>query len=270
MINTGDLYLNKGHAMSCNSSIKPTMGIIGFGAFGQLMAKYLAPYFDIVAYDPAPIQGTCCSMSLAKAAQCSVVVLAVPVAVMRETVCAILPHISAGTLVLDVGSVKMQTAAVMRELIPPYIDVVAAHPLFGPQSARGGLAGLKIALCPVHGNRHKGVAQFLQTKLGLDVIITTPRDHDRDLALVQGLTHLIAKVLTRMEPLPSRMTTRSFDLIVEAIDMVRDDAPEVFHAIEVANPFAKEVRDQFFDVARQVDKELCAQGNAEVTLQTPD
>ena len=30
--------------------------------------------------------------------------------------------------------------------------------------------------------------------------------------MVQGLTYLIAKVLVQMEPLPERMTTRSFDL----------------------------------------------------------
>ena len=242
--------------MSCHTTVKPTMGIIGFGAFGQLIAQHLAPYFDISAYDPMPVVAGTKMTGLAHAAACEIVVLAVPVAALRETVLAILPYISAGTLVLDVGSVKIQTATIMRELIPAHIDVVATHPLFGPQSAQHGLAGLKIALCPVHGGRHAEVAQFLQAKLGLEVTITTPQDHDRDLAIVQGLTHLIAKVLTRMEPLPSRMTTRSFDLIVEAIDMVRDDAPEVFHAIEVANPYAADVRAQFFEIARGLDMEL--------------
>ncbi len=244
--------------MSCRSTVNPTLGIIGFGAFGQLIAKHLAPYFDISAYDPMSVVTGTKMTDLAHVAACETVVLAVPVAALRETVLAILPHISAGTLVLDVGSVKIQTAAIMRELIPAHIDVVATHPLFGPQSAQHGLAGLKIALCPVHGARHTGVAQFLRCKLGLEVTITTPQDHDRDLAMVQGLTHLIAKVLTRMEPLPTHMTTRSFDLIIEAIDMVRDDAPEVFHAIEVANPYAADVRAQFFEIARGLDGELAA------------
>ncbi len=67
--------------------------------------------------------------------------------------------------------------------------------------------------------------------------------------MVQGLTHLIAKVLVQMEPLPSRMTTRSFDLLLRAVEVVRYDAPEVFEAIERANPYAASVRRRFFDLA---------------------
>jgi prephenate dehydrogenase len=52
------------------------------------------------------------------------------------------------------------------------------------------------------------------------------------------------------------MTTRSFDLIMQAVSMVRDDAPEVFQAIERANPYSLEVRRRFFDLASALDIEL--------------
>lgn len=74
--------------------------------------------------------------------------------------------------------------------------------------------------------------------------------------MVQGLTHLIAKVLVQMEPLPARMTTRSFDLVMQGVAMVRHDAPEVFEAIERSNPYAREVRRRFFDLASRLDAEL--------------
>ncbi|MBN8897767.1 MAG: prephenate dehydrogenase/arogenate dehydrogenase family protein, partial [Rhodospirillales bacterium] len=78
---------------------------------------------------------------------------------------------------------------------------------------------------------------------------------------VQGLTHLIAKVLVSMEPLPTRMTTRSFELIMQAVDMVRYDAPEVFQAIERSNPYSAGVRQRFFALAAQLDAELsCGRG----------
>ena len=82
--------------------------------------------------------------------------------------------------------------------------------------------------------------------------MTTPEDHDREAAVVQGLTHLIAKVLLGMGPLPTRMTTESFDLLSEAISMVQDDAPEVFEAIEKANPYAETVRRQFLTWPRDL------------------
>jgi prephenate dehydrogenase len=59
-----------------------------------------------------------------------------------------------------------------------------------------------------------------------------------------------------MEPLPSRMTTRSFDLLLRATEMVRYDAPEVFEAIERSNPYALSVRRRFFDLAATLDRTL--------------
>src|SRR5690606_33725286 len=117
------------------------------------------------------------------------------------------------------------------------------------------IVGLKIAVCPIRGRRCFRLAAFLR-KLGLDVIMTTPDVHDREAAIVQGLTHLIAKVLVQMEPLPTRMTTRSFDLLTAAVDMVRHDAAEVFAAIEGANPYAPAVRRRFFALASALDAEL--------------
>lgn len=69
--------------------------------------------------------------------------------------------------------------------------------------------------------------------------------------MVQGLTHLIAKVLVEMEPLPRQMTTRSFELLMQGVEMVRYDAPEVFDAIERLNPHAQTVRRRFFDWRRR-------------------
>ncbi|SFK82262.1 Prephenate dehydrogenase, partial [Pseudovibrio ascidiaceicola] len=143
-----------------------------------------------------------------------------------------------------------------RWLLPDNVDIVASHPLFGPQSATTGIKGLKIAVCPIQGKRHARLVAFLRKILGLTVIVTTPEDHDQEAAVVQGLTHLIAKVLLRMGPLPTRMTTKSFDLLSEAISMVQHDAPEVFEAIEKANPYAETVRRRFFDLAASLSEEL--------------
>ena len=42
--------------MSNGSDTRPSsiIGIIGFGAFGQLIARHIRPYFRLCAYDPAP------------------------------------------------------------------------------------------------------------------------------------------------------------------------------------------------------------------------
>lgn len=251
--------------MSHPATQQTTIGLIGFGAFGQLTAQHLAPYFRILAHDPAFRAGEAANATLValdRAAACPIVVLAVPVNRLEETVNAISGHLTQGALVLDVGSVKVIPAEIMRRCLPAYVDIIATHPLFGPQSAANGLPGLKLALCPIRGTRAPRVAAFLRRALRLDVIVTTPEDHDREAAMVQGLTHLIAKVLVQMEPLPSRMTTRSFELLMQGVGMVRYDAPEVFQAIERSNPYSQEVRRRFFDLAAELDAELSANGKS--------
>ncbi len=230
---------------------QPTIGLVGFGGFGRLIAQELWHGCPIRICDPAYTRATLPDgrrvpmEGLAEVAQCDIVVLAVPVARMAHVCRVLAPHLRPGTLVLDVGSVKVAPMRDMRAFLPPHVEILGTHPLFGPQSAKDGVSGRKIALCPERGTGWRRVAAFLKAR-GLEVIVTTAQEHDRELAMVQGLTHLIGKVLTDLGPLPERMTTASFDLLREAVGMVQDDPPTVLHAIEVANPYASEVREAFF------------------------
>ncbi len=242
-------------------SAKPALGLIGYGAFGRLTACHLSPWFDIRAHDPAVGRGADDGLvilsDLAEAAACPVVVLAVPVEALAETGAAISPYLTPGAIVIDVGSVKVLTGQVLAEALPGQVEIVGTHPLFGPQSAKAGIAGHRIAVCPVRGERAaRRVAAFCRHALKLKVFQVSAEDHDREAAVVQGLTHLIARVLLAMEPLPTRMTTVSFDRIMQAVEMVRHDSPAVFRAIERDNPFSAEVRDRFFALADQARAEL--------------
>ena len=248
--------------MSNNKNHITSLGIVGFGAFGQLAALHLGQHFEITAYDPSPNVAKAAKdlgvrlTSLRAVSQADVILIAAPVSSFEQVVGEIAVACRPGALVVDVGSVKIVPADIMRRLLPNHVDIVATHPLFGPQSAKTGVEGLKIAICPIQGKQHTRLAALLRKMLGLTVIMTTPEEHDKEAAVVQGLTHLIAKVLLRMGPLPKRMTTKSFDLLCEAISMVQHDAPEVFEAIERANPYAETVRHRFFDLAASLSVEL--------------
>lgn len=239
-----------------------TLAIIGLGAFGQLMARHLQPHFQLLAHDPSPSVAAFAQaqgvplVGLAEAARADYVVIATPVEKIAAAATALAPHLRPETLVLDVGSVKALPAETLRRILPPTTAIVCTHPLFGPQSARDGIAGLKIAVCPVRGEGAAAVAQFLHETLRLEVIVTTPEEHDREMAAAQGLTHMIAKILVEMEPLPRKLTTVSFDHIVKAIEMVRYDSLELFLAIQRNNPYAAELRHSFFDKADALRKHL--------------
>ena len=238
-----------------------SIGLVGFGAFGRLIAEHLYRYFPLIAFDPLvnagePRHGQVRLGSIAEVGACDLVILAVPVAELPSAIATLRPHLRPGSIVVDVGSVKVRPIEVMKAELPPDVEIVGTHPLFGPQSAKGGIKDRKIALCPVRGRSAPRIAAFLRHVLKLDVHVVSAEEHDRQAAIVQGLTHLVAKVLVRMEPLPTRLTTASFDYLMRATDMVRHDAASVFLAIERDNPFAAEVRAQFFSLAEAMRIEL--------------
>ena len=246
--------------MSAKTSIK-TIGILGFGAFGRLTAQHLSSHFELTVSDPALSAGDFIAANvrignIADVARCDLVILAVPIGELPAVINELNPHLRPGCIVADVVSVKVKPVSIMQEMLPPFVDIIGLHPLFGPQSTLDGIAGRKICICPVRGHSAWRIAAFLRRILGLKVFITTPVAHDSEAAIVQGITHLIAKVLVQMEPLPRRLTTASFDKLLQATEMVQGDAESVFLAIERDNPFSAEMRQRFFEVADQLKCEL--------------
>jgi prephenate dehydrogenase len=241
---------------------KDLLGLIGVGAFGAFAVPHLASHFDLVLHDPhqdltSLAQNNKASIGdLSAAASCDVVVIAVPVQQMERIIQAIAPHLKPGCLVIEVASVKIKPTGWMKQHLPSHTDAVGLHPLFGPQSGKNGIEGLNVVVCNVRGERSKAVALFLKEKLQLSVFETTPEDHDRQLAYVQGLTHLIAKVVVAMGLPGFQLTTKTFDYMQKMVEMVRYDSDDLFKAIERENPFTAEAKESFFAAARNLEEKL--------------
>ena len=233
------------------------LGLVGFGQFGQLAARLLKDHFEIVATDVAPTAEAAARAmgvrfaALEEAAACEIVVVAAPVAAMRQVFTAIAPHLKPGALVADVGSVKMLPAQWMSEILPAHVDIVATHPLFGPQSARDGLKGLRFVVCPIRGDRHERVAAFGRS-LGLTVTVTTAEEHDREMAYVQALTHLIGRSLVNIGIPDEQLKTPSYQHLLELCGLIGADTFELFTAIQTQNPFAPEVAQAFVAQAQSL------------------
>jgi prephenate dehydrogenase len=241
---------------------KQSLGIIGTGAFGAFMAGHLAPHFDLVLHDAHKSTARLAKKLKAKsgdlraAAKCRIVVLAVPVQQFEKVLKGITPLVRPGTLVLDVGSVKMKPTELMRKILPKNVDIVGTHPLFGPQSGQKGIKKLNLVVCDVHGKRGACVRRFCAQKLGLTVFVATPREHDHELAYVQGLTHLLAKVVVALDLPRFRFTTRTYEYMEQMVETVRYDSDELFRAIERENPFTRKAKESFFAAARNLERKL--------------
>ena len=236
---------------------RPEIGLVGLGAFGQLAARHLAPHADLVGFDPhvAALEGGRAG-SLSEVASRPVVVLAVPVQALGEACAAVTPHLAEDALVLDVASVKLEPMRILRETLPAGTRILGTHPLFGPQSAAEGVAGQSVVLCPEPGVDPACVAGFLRDRLALDVHVSDADTHDRTMASVQALTHLVSKVITDLDLPPAPYTTRSYELLAEAARLVSQDSDALFRAIERHNPHAADLRRRFFEAARTLDARL--------------
>ena len=231
------------------SSAQPTLTIIGFGAFGQLLARELASHARISVYDRSgtaraaarragfDVLGALCEV------KADIVILAVALPAIDACLRELAPHLRRGQIVIDVCSVKEEPARLMRKHLPAHVELLATHPMFGPQSAREGVAGRQIVLCPLRGRRWRRLAAFLSQRLKLAVVVTTPEEHDRQAARTQGLVHLLAQAFATLGE-PPKIRTRSFELMTEALEMVRHDAPEVFDAVTRGNPYLAPLRNK--------------------------
>ncbi|PZR09251.1 MAG: prephenate dehydrogenase/arogenate dehydrogenase family protein [Azospirillum brasilense] len=241
---------------------RPGLGLIGAGAFGGFCLPHLRPFFRIHLADPRPDLGEIAARhgvraaSLAEAAAQPFVLLAVPVAQIAATGAAIAPHLRPGTLVVDTCSLKLEPLRLLRAVLPASVELVGTHPLFGPNSGRHGIAGLRVTVCPGRGGRHRLVERFLERALGLTVIRSTAEAHDREMAQVQGLTHLVARLVDSLDlPRPSQ-TTPSFEQLMRAVEAVRDDSEALFRTITQENPFVTPLTERFFATAREMQARM--------------
>ncbi len=241
---------------------KLSLGLIGVGSFGSFAAKHLARHFSLVLHDPFLKTGALAKKlkaragNLKDAASCDIVVLAVPVQKMRDVLAEIAPHLKKGALVIDVASVKIRPVAAMRKLLPRHVALVGTHPLFGPQSGKKSIKGLNIAVCEIRGRRGACVAKFCKEKLGLRAALVTPEEHDREAAYVQGLTHMLAKIVVSLDLPDMRFPTKTYELMQEMVEMVRYDSDELFRAIERENPFSCEAKKSFFAAFKDLEKRM--------------
>ena len=136
-------------------------------------------------------------------------------------------------MVVDTCSVKQYPIDCMLSRLPDEVQILGTHPLFGPDSGKEGIGGMKIAVCPVRidSANYDCIRDFLQG-LGLEVIETTPREHDRRLARTQAIFHLISQALKELDWRGQRLSTPGPDAFYRLAETVQNDTSELFRDME--------------------------------------
>lgn len=228
------------------------IGIIGFGQFGQFMAQHLAPFFEISVFDNENLQTQAENLGVnwcdfETVAAKNIVIFAVPLAAFETVLKRAVPFLQTDAMCFDVCSVKMKPLELMREILPETVEIIGTHPLFGPQSGREGIAGMRVALCPLRTDKGEKIKRFLVEKLNLKVFEKSPAEHDQEMAHVQALTHFVARALDELHVIDSELATVSYEELMKAARLVSEDSWELFQTIQQGNPFAETKRKAFIE-----------------------
>lgn len=236
------------------------IGIIGFGRFGKLIAKHLKKEARVFVSDSINKEKEARELgvsfvSIKEASSKDIVIISVPMENFENVLSEIKDNLQENALILDVCSLKVFSCEIMKKILPDNVEIIGTHPLFGPQSAPDSIEGMKIAIIPVRTSRLNEIKLFCES-FGLKVFITTVEEHDRQMAISQALTHFICQVMRRNNIERVEMSTKTFDDLMNIVDIIKNDTPALFNNMQTMNVFAKEARESFIKEAESLNVQL--------------
>ena len=190
-----------------------TLAIVGLGLIGSSIARGarqygLARHIVAIDRDPAVLKrvralglaDTVTDDLTSGVAEADLVILCVPVGAVGAVAEAMGPHLTAGAIVSDVGSVKASVVAAVAPHLPQGVHFVPAHPVAGteysgPDAGFSTLfSGRWCILTPAEGTDPEATARVQRFWEGLKAIVETmtPEHHDLVLAITSHVPHLIA------------------------------------------------------------------------------
>jgi prephenate dehydrogenase len=136
-------------------------------------------------------------------AAADVIFLATPVLAMPAALAEIAPHLKPGAILTDGGSVKGAVISALEPLLPTDLRYVPGHPISGTERSGATAAfaslyrGKRCILTPTERTDPQALALVtaLWQVAGCEVILMDAEKHDRILAAISHLPHMVAYAL---------------------------------------------------------------------------
>ena len=218
-----------------------TVGIIGFGRFGKVLANILQKGFSVNAYDPkhhASFSGVD-FVNLDSLVKEKTIFVAVPIRHFESVITEIAPKLGEGTTIIDVCSVKLHPVKVMEEHLPDSVGIIATHPMFGPDSfiSNNRLKMMMNNTRNTH-NQFKFWKGFF-TDQGIQVMEMSADNHDQMAAQTQGVTHFLGRMLKEYGIRKTAIDTQGFTDLLDLVDQTCNDTWELYTDLQRYNPYTE-------------------------------
>jgi prephenate dehydrogenase len=247
-----------------------TVGVYGLGRFGSFWAELLGRRVPVCAYSRSPGRATPAGVRRVGEEELlsqDVIFLCTAISAVEEVLTRTRGRIAPNSVVMDTCSVKVHPVNLMRQLLPASAAILGTHPMFGPDSARGGVSGLPMILCPVRiGARELEGWRGFFSGMGLAVSVMTPDEHDREAAFTQGVAHYIGRVLADLGIRESPIGTVGYRKLLEIVEQTCNDPLQLFLDLQRYNPHTREMRASLERSLRSVMTAIDGDGEAQIPL----
>ena len=235
-----------------------SIGIIGFGRFGKVLANILQRGFAIKAYDPKPtgpfpgVQFLDLDVVLNE----KVIFIAVPIRHFESVITDISTKIKQETTLIDVCSVKNYPVNIMMKLLPDYVGVIATHPMFGPDSYISN-RNLKMMINNTRDlhDQYSFWKRFFSDQ-GIQIIEMTPDQHDRLAAKTQGVTHFLGRMLKEFGIKKTTIDTQGFRDLLDLVGQTCNDTWELYADLQLYNPYTEDMVEKLKASTTKLDNQL--------------
>jgi prephenate dehydrogenase len=216
------------------------VSIIGFGRFGNLLYELLQKGFEIDVFDIDSNNETesVHFVSLEDVLKNDTIFLAVPIRDFEELMKDLSTKIQGNKTVIDVCSVKVHPKNMMVKHLSNEVDIIATHPLFGPDSFQERGSVMMMEKVRDQHDRYDFWKSYFQSQ---NIIIEeiTADQHDMMAAKSQGLTHLIGRVIDDFGTQKTNIDTVGYQALHKLVSQTCNDSWELFEDIQKFNPYTE-------------------------------
>ena len=217
------------------------VSIIGFGRFGAMLHSLLSKGFEVDVFDKNSIDNSDVNeVSLEDALRNETIFIAVPIRDFENLVKDISKKISSGKTVIDVCSVKVFPKKVMLDNLSNETDIIATHPLFGPDSLKDSGSVMTMESVRNTFGRYDFWKNYFESQNILIEEITA-EEHDMMAARSQGLTHFVGRVIDDFGTNQTRIDTEGYKALHKLVNQTCNDTWELFEDIQNYNPYTEKM-----------------------------
>ncbi len=238
--------------------MKKKLTVIGAGGqMGKWFTKYFASKnFEVTGYD---LENKILGKDIIEASslvggilKADYVILCTPTRKTPEIIRLIAKEMQRGTYLIEISSEKSKVVSSLSKM-PAKINPICIHPMFGPGIKT--IKGQNIISVPIKdAKKELTVAKSLFE--GANFVTIDAVEHDKKIAVILGLTHLVnlvfAKIISKDEKmmLTEKMSGSTFRVQKILAESIMTESPELIETI-IANPEIRRVAEELWkDVGR--------------------